>query len=143
LIGCAGTVARMWPEPVERIATLLRATGAEARLEELPAGVDSPPGTSLVAVGFECDSRGLVALIPADREVDREKLARLGSCTTLRPGPSPAFPFEGARFFLERTALSTEILWLEAGSPRHVVGMTPSQLARITRLETADLLLED
>jgi prolyl-tRNA editing enzyme YbaK/EbsC (Cys-tRNA(Pro) deacylase) len=133
----------MWPEPVERIAALLRANGVQGRLEELPAGVDAPPGTGLVAVGFECDSRSLVALVPADRDVDRDKLAALANCTTLRPAPSSGFPFQGARVFLDRTALSTGVLWLEAGSPRHVVGMAPSQLARVTRLETADLLLED
>jgi prolyl-tRNA editing enzyme YbaK/EbsC (Cys-tRNA(Pro) deacylase) len=133
----------MWPKPVERIAALLRTTGAEGRLEELPAGVDTPPGTSLVAFGFECDSRGIVVLVPPDREVDRDKLARLANCTALRPAPSASFPFEGARVFVDRTALSISVLWLEAGSPRHVVGLTPSQLARVTRLETADLLLED
>jgi prolyl-tRNA editing enzyme YbaK/EbsC (Cys-tRNA(Pro) deacylase) len=133
----------MWPEPVERIAALLRTAGAEGRLEELPAGADTPPGTGLAAVGFECDGRDLVALVPADREVDRDKLARLANCTSLRPAPSPVFPFEGARVFLDRTTLSTGLLWLEAGSPRHVVGIAPSQLARVTRLETADLLPED
>ena len=133
----------MWPEPVERIAALLRATGAEGRLEELPAGSDKPPGTSLLSVGFRCDGRSLVALVPADREVDRDKLGRLANCTALRPVRTPPFPFEGARVFLDRTTLSTGLLWLEAGSPRHVVGIAPSQLARVTRLETADLLTED
>jgi len=133
----------MWPEPIERIAALLRTTGVQGKLEELPAGVDVPPGPAFRAVGFECDGRGLVALVPADRDVDRDKLAAAARCTSLRPGPCPEFPFEPARVFLDRSALTGGMVWLEAGSPRHVLGLAPSQLLRVTRSQTADLLLED
>lgn len=132
----------MWPEPVERIAAFLRASGAEGRIEELPAGVDEPPGTALRAAGFECDGRTLVAVIPADRAIDRDKLARAAGCRTLRPTPFPPFPFQSARVFVERSVLSTGTVWLEAGSPRHVLGLDPGQLIHLTRSETADLVLE-
>jgi prolyl-tRNA editing enzyme YbaK/EbsC (Cys-tRNA(Pro) deacylase) len=138
-----GTVAGMWPASVERIAVLLRTTGVQGQLEELPAGVDTPPGPAVRALGFECDGDSLVALVPEDREVDRDKLATLAKCVRLRSARSPDFPFQQARVFLDRTALTTGTVWLEAGSPRHVLGLAPSQLVHVTRSQTADLLLED
>lgn len=133
----------MWPEPVERVAAFLRAAGVQGRLEELPAGVDSPPGPTVRAAGFDCDGRALVALVPGDRAVDRDKLARAAGCGTLRPSKAPGFPFQPARVLLDRSVLSGPTVWLEAGSPRHVLGLAPSQLTRLTRSETADFLVED
>jgi prolyl-tRNA editing enzyme YbaK/EbsC (Cys-tRNA(Pro) deacylase) len=133
----------MWPEPVERIAAFLRESEALGRIEELPAGVDTPPGPGAHAEGFDCDGRPLVVLVPADREAARERLARRGGCTKLRPAPAPGFPFQGARVLVDRSLLSARTVWLEAGSPRHVLGLAPSQLLRLTRAETGNFLLED
>jgi prolyl-tRNA editing enzyme YbaK/EbsC (Cys-tRNA(Pro) deacylase) len=132
----------MWPEPVERIAALLRESGTQGRLEQLPAGVDEAPGPALRAAGFDCDRRTLVALVPAERAIDRDKLAAAARCTALVPAPLPPFPFQRARVFLDPSVLSAGTVWVEAGSPRHVLGLAPSQLARLTRAETADLVLE-
>ena len=54
----------------------------------------------------------------------------------------PSFPFQSARVFLELSVLTTATVWLEAGSPRHVLGLNPGQLVRLTRSETVDLVLE-
>jgi prolyl-tRNA editing enzyme YbaK/EbsC (Cys-tRNA(Pro) deacylase) len=134
----------MWPEPVERIASFLRESEALGRIEELPAGVDTPPGPAARAEGFDCDGRPLVVVVPADRQVAGERLARRGGCTELRPSPAFAgFPFQGARVLVDRSLLSMRTVWLEAGSPRHVLGLAPSQLLRLTRAETGSFLLED
>jgi prolyl-tRNA editing enzyme YbaK/EbsC (Cys-tRNA(Pro) deacylase) len=133
----------VWPEPVERIATLLRSAGVHGRVEELPAGVDEPPGPAFRAAGFECDGRALVALVPAERSIDDDKLAVAAKCGTLRPSPAPDFPFRRTRVFVDRSALTTPIVWLEAGSPRYYLGLAPGQLTRVTRARTADLLLEN
>ena len=133
----------MWPEDVERVAAWLRASGAVARLEELPAGVEQAGGPSVRAAGFECDNRSIVVLVPSERALDRDKVSAAARCTTLRPAPYPPFPFQAARVYLDHSLLATETIWLEAGSPRHVVGLAPGQLVRLTRAETADLLLED
>ena len=133
----------MWPEPVERIAVLLRAAGVPGRIEQLPSGVEEPPGPALRTLGFECDGRGLVVLVPTDRVLDRDKLSSSAGCGALLPAPVQPFPFQSARVFLDRSALTARTLWLEAGSARHFLGLSPSQLARVTRSETADLLLED
>jgi prolyl-tRNA editing enzyme YbaK/EbsC (Cys-tRNA(Pro) deacylase) len=133
----------MWPEPVERIAAFVRAAGVQGTIEELPAGVDTPAGPSLRAAGFDCDGRTLVALVPADRLIDRERLAAAARCRTLQPAPFPVFPFQSARVLLDRSALAVRTVWLEAGSPRHYLALAPTELARLVRSETADLVLED
>ena len=132
----------MWPEPVERIAGLLRAAHVEGRIEELAPGVESLPGTAVFAAGFEADGARVVALVPAAREVDRDKLAAAAKSAGLRPAPAPEFPFQPARVLLDRLLLATHIVWLETGSGRHVVGIAPQQLVRLTRADTADLVLD-
>ncbi|HEY6067961.1 MAG TPA: hypothetical protein VIU81_04645 [Gaiellaceae bacterium] len=131
----------MWPEPVERIAALLRAAHVEGRIEELALGVDSPEGT-FFAAGFEADGSTVVAIVPGAREVDRGKLAAASDSPGLRPAPAPAFPFESARVLVDQTALAGRIVWLEAGSGRHIVGLAPQLLIGLTQAETADLLLD-
>jgi len=132
----------MWPEPVERIASFLRDSQALGRIEELPPGVDTTPGDAAVAAAFECDGKLLVALVPADRELDEDRLARRGRCSDLRPAPAPPFPFQGARVVADHTLLAMHTVWLEAGSPRHVLGLAPHQLLRLTRAETGAFLVE-
>jgi prolyl-tRNA editing enzyme YbaK/EbsC (Cys-tRNA(Pro) deacylase) len=133
----------MWPDAVERIASFLRESEAQGRIEELPPGVDTAPGPSVRAESFDCDGRTLVALAPSEREVDRARLARRGGCTDLREAPTAAFPFQDARVLVDRSLVSLRTVWLEAGSPRHVLGLPPSQLLRLTRAETGSFLLED
>ena len=132
----------MWPEPVERIAAFLRASGASGSLEELPADAETAPGPALQAEGFECDGRFLVALVPDDRRVDRNKVAAAAKCRAIRPTTVGEFPFGGALVFLDRTLLTAETVWLRAGAEGFVVGLPPADLARLTRADTVDLLLE-
>ena len=132
----------MWPEAVERIAAFLRVAGVEGRLEELLPGAGPPPGQKLRADGFAADGALVVALIPAGRSVDERKLAAAGGFDELRPAPVSSFPFEGARVFMDQSILSADGVWLEAGSPRHVLELSAVQIARVTSAETADLLRE-
>jgi prolyl-tRNA editing enzyme YbaK/EbsC (Cys-tRNA(Pro) deacylase) len=133
----------MWPEPGERIAQFLRESEALGRIEELPPGVDTPPGQGARVETFECDGHALVVLVPDNRAIDRARLARRGGCTDLRPATARTFPFQAARVLLDRALLVAGTVWLEAGSPRHVLGLAPSQLLRLTRAETGAFLLED
>jgi hypothetical protein len=128
----------MWPAEVERIAAVFREAGAEARLEELPAGEEDFPGCGVRADAFRCDGRIVVALVPADRDTDPRKL----KC----PAPSeidvPPFPYTGAEVLVDNSLLGEPTVWLEAGSERHVVGVSPAQLQRIVHAQTGDLVLE-
>jgi prolyl-tRNA editing enzyme YbaK/EbsC (Cys-tRNA(Pro) deacylase) len=133
----------MWPDSVERIATFLRESEAHGSLEELPAGVETPPGPAVRIESYECDGRALVALVPDDAEIDRSRLARRAGCNELRPVSARTFPFPGARVVVDRSLLPLRVAWLEAGSPRHVLGLSPSQIMRLTRAETGNFLLSD
>jgi prolyl-tRNA editing enzyme YbaK/EbsC (Cys-tRNA(Pro) deacylase) len=133
----------VWPDAVERVAALLRASGVEGRLEELLPGAGPPAGQKLRAVAFEADGGAVVALVPVDRAVDERKLAaRAGVKQLKNRAPATGFPFEGARVFMDQSVLSSEAVWLEAGSPQHVLGSAPGEIARVTKAETADLLRE-
>ena len=133
----------MWPEPVERIAQFLRESEAHGRLEELPEGVDSAPGPSARAEAFACYGNAIVALVPDDSEIDRGRLAHRAGCGELRPAPARPFPFQGAQVLADRSLLSMQTVWLEAGTPRHVLGLAPRQLLRLTRAETGAFLAGD
>jgi prolyl-tRNA editing enzyme YbaK/EbsC (Cys-tRNA(Pro) deacylase) len=133
----------LWPEQVERIASFLRQSEAHGRLEELPAGIEEPPGPGARAEAFDCDGRTLVALVPDVHEIDRSRLARRAGCTELAVATVGDFPFQGARVLLDRSLLSARTVWLKAGSNRHFVGLSPRQLLRLTRAETGTFLLED
>jgi prolyl-tRNA editing enzyme YbaK/EbsC (Cys-tRNA(Pro) deacylase) len=132
----------MWPDGVERIAAFLRAAAVEGRLEELLPGAVLPAGQKLRADTFDTASGALVALVPSERRVDERKLAAASSCEDVRAAPAIGFPFEGARVLMDQSVLSAPAVWLEAGSPRHVLGVSPGQLARVTSAQTADLLQE-
>jgi hypothetical protein len=133
----------MWPEPVERIARFLRESEAHGRLEELPDGVDSPPGPRVRAETFDCYGNAIVALVPDDREIDRGRLARRAGCGELRPVAARTFPFQGAHVLVDRSVLSLDTVWLEAGTARHFLGLGPGQVMRLTRAETGTFLAGD
>ena len=130
----------VWPEPVERIAAFLRASGTEGRLEEVLPGSEPPPGLELSAFTFECEGRPVVGLVPSVRTLDRQKLAAAAGCTALRAASTPGFPFQGASVFIDHSVLGAPTVWLELESPRHFLGLAPPQLLRLTRSKTADLL---
>jgi prolyl-tRNA editing enzyme YbaK/EbsC (Cys-tRNA(Pro) deacylase) len=132
----------MWPEQVERIAAFLRESEAVGQLEELAEGVSSAPGPVARAETFDCDGWTIVALLPDDRDVDRSRLARRAGCTELRRVEDRPFPYQGTRVLVDRSLLALRRVWLEAGSPRHVLGLGPRQLLRLTRAETGVFLLE-
>jgi hypothetical protein len=128
----------MWPSEVEHVAAFLRNAAAEARLEELAPTEDDFPGPGVRVYAFDCDGKRVVALVPEDRQVDLRKLG----CTNPRPIVPPAFPFADAEVRIDRTLLGERTVWIHAGSPRHVAGMAPTQLTRLLRASSADVLAE-
>jgi prolyl-tRNA editing enzyme YbaK/EbsC (Cys-tRNA(Pro) deacylase) len=153
-----------WPETVERVAAALRESAVEAWLEEFPAA--APNGEAAAeAVGselaqivkslvFVCDPGFVLAMIPGDRRADAAKVASaVGSerariataeevfaATGVEPGAVAPFPNSRVvRVLLERTLLAHEIVWVGAGSPRHVAGLAPADLMRVANASLADL----
>ena len=157
----------MWPDAVERVASFLRSAGAEARIEEFPEGTPTAADAAR-AVGSElsqivkslvlvCDGRPVVALIPGDRKADTAKIAKAAGASAARiasrdevraatgfeVGAVAPFPLtEVERILVERTLLAHEEVWIGAGSPRHMAGLTPAELVRLSRAETIDAVAE-
>ena len=153
-----------WPEPVERVATYLGMAGVDARLEEFPDGTPTAAAAAR-AVGctraeivkslvFVCDERPLLALVPGDKRADAARLtaaagaryARIArpeevvAATGFDPGAVAPFPVPNvSRVFMDRSLLRHEVVWIGAGSERHLAGIAPNDLARLAKAEIADL----
>ena len=153
-----------WPEPVERVAAVLRKGGVDATLEEFPEGTPTA-GAAAKAVGctraqivkslvFICDGRPTLALVPGDRRADETKVAaavgakaarvarpeEVVGATGFEPGGVAPFPAPGvAQVVLARELLAHNRVWVGAGSERHMAGLAPLDLARLTAARAADL----
>ena len=156
-------LTRTWPEPVERVAAFLRETATEARIEEFREGTPTAQDAAK-AVGcelahivkslvFDCDGRFVLVLVPGDRRADAEKIARAAGAARARvagadqveaatgfpPGAVAPFPARAVeRVLIERTLLVHDRVWTGAGSERHLAGLAPGDLARVTRAEAID-----
>ena len=156
-----------WPEPVERVAVFLRSAGAESRLEEL-AGDAASAQAAAEAIGcaldqivkslvFMCGARPVLALVPGDRRADPVKVGLAAGAAETRvarpsevlaatgyaPGAVGPFPPPtGMEIFVERTLLSSAVVWVGAGSERHMAMVAPAELVRLTSGTTVDLVQE-
>ena len=153
-----------WPPPVQKVAEVLRAGAAEARLEEFPQGTPTAVDAAR-AVGarlsqivksllFDCDGRWVLVLVPGDRRADRKKVAALADCrraqvaaaaqvqdvTGFEPGAVAPFPQPRVeRVFIDNRLLAHDRVWVGAGSPNHLAGLPPAELVRLSRAEPADV----
>lgn len=156
-----------WPEPVERVSSFLREAGAEARIEEFSDGTPTAADAA-AAVGCDldqivkslvlvCDGRPVVALVPGDRRGDPAKVARAAGTASARvaspeevqeatgfePGAVAPFPLPRVETVLiERTLLEHRIVWVGAGSAKHMVGLAPVELERLARARPMDVVKE-
>ncbi|MGZ4290383.1 MAG: aminoacyl-tRNA deacylase [Gaiellaceae bacterium] len=153
-----------WPEPVARVAQVLRQSGIDARVEEFPEGTPTA-GAAAKAVGasraqivkslvFVCDGRPTLALVPGDRRADENKVAaaagtryarvarpdEVHAATGFEPGGVAPFPAPGiAQVLMSEELLVHDKVWIGAGSERHMAGLSPLDLARLTNARAADL----
>jgi len=156
-------VARAWPEPVERVAAFLREAGAEARVEEFRSGTPTAfdaaqaVGCDLAQIVkslvFDCGGRPTVVLIPGDRRADAAKIARatgtpfariagteeVQDATGFEPGAVAPFPLPRIdRVFIDRTLLAHRVVWIGAGSSKHMAALSPAELVRLSRARPMD-----
>ena len=154
-----------WPESVERVASVLRASAVETRIEEFLGGTPTAEAAA-AAVGcdlgqivkslvFDCDGRFVVALVPGDRRADAAAVAaavgaaqaRVGSAeqveqaTGFVPGAVAPFPLPHvAAVLADRQLLGHDLVWFGAGSPQHMAALAPEDLVRVARAKTVDLV---
>ncbi len=157
-------MAHALPEPVERVSAYLRESGAEARIQEFPEGTHTAQDAA-DAVGcelaqivkslvFVCAGKPVVALVPGDRRGDSEKIAaaveassarvakaqEVEAATGFAPGAVPPFPLpDVVAVLMDRAFFRHPLVWAGAGSPQHVLGMAPSELARVARARPLDV----
>ena len=153
-----------WPEPVARVAEFLKRGGVDARVEEFPEGTPTA-GAAAKAVGasraqivkslvFVCDGRPILALVPGDRRADENKLAAAAgaryarvarpdevlAATGFEPGGVAPFPVPGiSQVVMAGELLAHDLVWIGAGSERHMAGLSPVDLAQLTQARTAEL----
>ena len=153
-----------WPEPVARVADVLRRAGVDGRVEEFPEGTPTA-GAAAKAVGssraqivksllFVCDGRPMLALVPGDRRADETKVAaaagakaarvarpdELVAATGFEPGGVAPFPAPGvSQVLMDGELLGHDRVWVGAGSEHHMAGLAPADLLRLTQARTAEL----
>jgi prolyl-tRNA editing enzyme YbaK/EbsC (Cys-tRNA(Pro) deacylase) len=135
-----------WPEPVERFAEALVAARIESHIEELSAGpvaeaLGAEPAQIVDTHVFDAGGRTVVALVPGGGRIDPDRLvAEVGM--RAEPGrAAPALPpREGSLVLADRTLLAHERVWIAAGSPRHFAALSPSDLIRVARAKTVELV---
>jgi prolyl-tRNA editing enzyme YbaK/EbsC (Cys-tRNA(Pro) deacylase) len=157
-----------WPADVERVARVLRDAGVEARLEEFGEGTPTAEdaakaaGCSLPQIVksllFACDGHYALVMVPGDRRADRAKVAREAECGRALPaspddvvhvtgfavGGVAPFPLPDVKLtLLERTLLAHDVVWIGAGSPRHMAELAPTDLAKLTRARVVDAVSEN
>jgi Cys-tRNA(Pro) deacylase len=159
--------ARAWPEPVERVSTALQEAGAEARIDEFRT-VAHTAEEAADAIGceldrivksllFDCDGKPVLVLVPGDRRADAEKVARATGATRARVAsaaqveadtgfpPGAVSPFglvRALRVLIDESLLVDGLLWVGAGSTRHMAGVPAAELLRVARAEPADVVID-
>jgi len=153
-----------WPEPVERVAAVLRQARVDGRVEEFPQGTPTAEAAAEAAgcsaaqivksLLFVCDGRPTLALVPGDRRADPARVAAAAgsrkarvarrdevfAVTGVEPGAVAPFPApQVAQVLLARELMAHEVVWVGAGSPRHMAALSPVDLAWLTRAKQADL----
>jgi prolyl-tRNA editing enzyme YbaK/EbsC (Cys-tRNA(Pro) deacylase) len=157
-----------WPEPVQRVAAVLETSGVDARIEEFqhetPTARDAARAAGchlaqiVKTVVFVCDGHAAAALVPGDCRVDVGKVAALVAATGARvakadevialtgfePGAVAPFPLPGVRDVLvESRLLAHDLVWVGAGSRRHLAAIEPTDLVSLSRARAADLVETD
>jgi prolyl-tRNA editing enzyme YbaK/EbsC (Cys-tRNA(Pro) deacylase) len=158
-------VVGSWPEPVERVSSFLRESGAEARIQEFPEGTPTAQAAAeatgcelaqiVKSLVFICDERPVVALVPGDRRCDPGKVAAAVEASSARvakppeveqatgfgPGGVAPFPLPKVEAVLmERSFFEHTIVWAGAGSSQHMVGISPTELGRLSRARPMDVV---
>ena len=156
-------MAVRWPDAVERVASVLRAAGVEARVEEFAGGtptaadaaraVGSELAQIVKSLVLECDGRPVVVLVPGDRRADPAKVAAAAGCAGARvaspervreatgfaPGAVAPFGLRSVlRVFVDRSLLRHDTVWIGAGSRNHLAAIAPDDLVRLARAEPID-----
>ena len=154
-----------WPDPVQRVAAVLRDAAVESRVEEFADGTPTA-GAAARAVGCDlsqivkslvlvCDGAFVLALVPGDRRADealvgaavpaqRVRIARpeeVVHATGFEPGAVAPFPQRAVtQSLMDRSFFAHDVVWIGAGSPAHMASIAPAELLRLAGARAVDLV---
>jgi prolyl-tRNA editing enzyme YbaK/EbsC (Cys-tRNA(Pro) deacylase) len=157
----------VWPEPVERVSSVLRAAAVEARIEQFGEGTPTARDAAR-AIGCElaqivkslvlvCDGAYVLALVPGDRRADEAVIASTLAAAEVRvatasevlhatgfePGAVAPFPQRAVTAtLLDRSLLRHELVWVGAGTASHMAALAPAELQRLTKARVVDLVAQ-
>jgi len=149
------------------VSVFLRESGAEARIQEFADGTPTAAdAAAAVGCGLDqivkslvllCGGKPVVALVPGDRRGDPAKVARavgaesarvasaaeVESATGFAPGAVAPFPLPRVdTVLMERSLLQHSLVWVGAGSSRHMVGIAPVELGRLAQAKPLDVVTD-
>jgi prolyl-tRNA editing enzyme YbaK/EbsC (Cys-tRNA(Pro) deacylase) len=149
------------------VASFLREAKVEARVEEFADGTPTAEdaaraagcalGQIVKSLVFLCDERPILVMVPGDRRGDSAKIAAAAGCerakiagaedvmkaTGFDPGGVAPFPLAGVeRVFVDHALLTHDVVWVGAGSSRHMAVLAPADLVRLTQARAIDAVWE-
>ena len=153
-----------WPEPVERVARVLRGAATDSRIEQFTDGAATARDAARVigcdlpqivkSLVFVCDGAYVLALVPGDRRADEAAIAEAVSASEVRvakpaevlhatgfePGAVAPFPRRAVTEILMDTSFfAHEVVWVGAGSESHMASLRPAELAKLAGARSFDL----
>jgi Cys-tRNA(Pro) deacylase len=153
-----------WPEPVERVAAVLRAGAIDARLEEFLEGTPTAEAAAEAAgcdlsqivktIVLVCDGAYVLALVPGDRRADVDavckavgaehvRVARADEvvhATGFEPGGVAPFPQRAVtQTLMDGSLFGHALVWVGAGTARHMAALAPAELQRLTQARAFDV----
>jgi prolyl-tRNA editing enzyme YbaK/EbsC (Cys-tRNA(Pro) deacylase) len=154
-----------WPEPVERVAEVLRVAAVDSRVEEFAGGTPTARAAA-EAAGCElaqivkslvlvCDGAYVLALVPGDRRADEDAIAatlaaehvrvatadEVVHATGFEPGGVAPFPQRAiTRTLMDRGLLGHAVVWIGAGSSSHMASLPPVDLQRLAGARVVDIV---
>lgn len=153
-----------WPEPVERVATVLRAAAVDARIEEFSEGAATARDAARLigcelsqivkSLVFVCDGAFVLALVPGDQRADEAAIREATGASDVRvanaeevmfatgfaPGGVAPFPLRAVtRTLIDNSFVQHQVVWMGAGTSEYMASIAPHELQRLARAEAVDL----
>ena len=154
-----------WPEPVERVAEVLRVAAVDSRVEEFAGGTPTARAAAEAAgcalaqivksLVLVCDGAYVLALVPGDRRADEDAIAaalaaehvrvatadEVVHATGFEPGGVAPFPQRAITgTLMDRGLLGHAVVWIGAGSSSHMASLPPVDLQRLAGARVVDIV---
>ena len=154
-----------WPEPVERVAAVLRGAAVDARIEQFIEGAATARDAARVigcelsqivkSLVFVCDGAFVLALVPGDQRANEGAIGAAAGAESVRvataeevmfatgfaPGGVAPFPLRAVtRTLMDGAFLQHQVVWIGAGTDEYMASLAPSELQRLTSAAAVDLV---